>query len=72
MAVGGITNGLDLVAHYLRENYPPALVNTILAMADVPERSVKYDTGPTRDNMFFLWQVLRVLPSAAFRMIGFS
>lgn len=72
MMIGGITNGHDLVAQYLRETYPPALVNVVLAMADVPERSVKYDTGPARDNIFFLWQVLRVLPSAVFRMIRFS
>ncbi|KAF3491305.1 ThiJ/PfpI family protein [Arthroderma uncinatum] len=41
---GGVTNGNDLVAAYLRENFPLPLVNTILAMADVGDRKLEYGT----------------------------
>jgi len=66
---GGITNGHDLVAEYLRETYPNALVNTILAMADVAERSLKYERAVTRENIFFLWQFMKALPSVMFKML---
>jgi transcriptional regulator GlxA family with amidase domain len=66
---GGITNGHDLIAMYLRTIVAEPLVKTILGMADVPERSLKYDSAPTTDNLFFLWQVLRALPSMLFRSI---
>ncbi|RHZ56012.1 uncharacterized protein CDV56_105923 [Aspergillus thermomutatus] len=66
---GGITNGHDLIAEYLRTIVAEPLVKTILGMADVPERSLKYDSAPTTDNLFFLWQVFRALPSMLFRSV---
>ncbi|KAK2873277.1 hypothetical protein FQN49_002467 [Arthroderma sp. PD_2] len=39
---GGVTNGNDLVAAYLRENCPLPLVNEILAIADVGDRKIEY------------------------------
>ncbi|KAH1485174.1 hypothetical protein KXV81_004393 [Aspergillus fumigatus] len=66
---GGITNGHDLIAMYLRTIVAEPLVKTILGMSDVPQRSLKYDSAPTTDNLFFLWQVLRALPSMLFRSI---
>ncbi|EAW09266.1 DJ-1/PfpI family protein [Aspergillus clavatus NRRL 1] len=66
---GGITNGHDLVAQYLRTIVAEPLVKTILAMADVPERSLSYESAVTTDNFFFLWQVLKALPTMLFRSI---
>ncbi|EZF32578.1 hypothetical protein H109_05195 [Trichophyton interdigitale MR816] len=40
---GGVTNGNDLVAAYLREHYPLPLVNTILSIADVGGRQIEYE-----------------------------
>lgn len=38
-------------------------------MADVPERSLSYESAVTTDNFFFLWQVLKALPTMLFRSI---
>lgn len=57
MDTGGITNGHDLVAEYLRENYPAPLVNSVLAIADGPQRPLQYESSPTHDNVLFSsWQ----------------
>ncbi|KAI9927944.1 hypothetical protein ASPWEDRAFT_69899 [Aspergillus wentii DTO 134E9] len=66
---GGITNGHDMVAEYLRQNYPDALVNAILAMADVEDRGLHYSSSVTRDNAFFVWQIAKALPAAVLKMI---
>ncbi|KAJ5555091.1 hypothetical protein N7461_003561 [Penicillium sp. DV-2018c] len=42
---GGITNGHDLVAMFLREHYPAQLVDTILLAADITERAAKYTSS---------------------------
>lgn len=60
---------LSIFVRTIRLLWSTALVNTVLAMADVPERSLDYETGPVRNNMFFVWQILRTLPSAVFGMI---
>jgi transcriptional regulator GlxA family with amidase domain len=64
---GGITNGNDLVAAYIRETYPGPVAEIVCAMADVGDRSLKYDTAPTRDLLFFLWQFLKASPMSWFR-----
>ncbi|KAJ5472980.1 hypothetical protein N7530_006981 [Penicillium desertorum] len=61
---GGITNGHDLVAAYLREHYPAALVNTILVAADIPSRPAAYATPAMSDTLYILWQVIRAVPNA--------
>ncbi|KAJ5153282.1 uncharacterized protein N7482_009760 [Penicillium canariense] len=66
---GGITNGHDLVAEYLRENYPVPLVNTVLAAADVVSRPLQYQTTAIRDSAFFMWQIIRSIPSSIIRML---
>ncbi|KAJ5864691.1 uncharacterized protein N7529_006607 [Penicillium soppii] len=66
---GGITNGHDLVAGYLRENYPAALVNTILATADIPPRPAAYGSTTTSDFAYVLWQVVRAVPNMLFRLV---
>ena len=57
--VGGITNGQDMVAAYVRERWPGPTVEAILAMADVGDRGVEYGTGQAVDNMWWLWQTFR-------------
>ena len=68
-ALGGVTNGHDLVAEYLRENYPAPLVNTVLGAADIAHRSLQYQTTATRDSAFFMWQIIRAIPSSIMRML---
>ncbi|KAJ5592461.1 hypothetical protein N7537_009365 [Penicillium hordei] len=63
---GGITNGHDLVAGYLREHYPAALVNTILVAADIPSRPAAYASSARSDTLYVLWQVIRALPNRLF------
>jgi hypothetical protein len=64
LAIGGITNGHDLVAGYLREHYPAALVNTILVAADIPSRPAAYATPAVSDTLYILWQIIRAVPNA--------
>ncbi|KAJ5885156.1 hypothetical protein N7495_009666 [Penicillium taxi] len=66
---GGITNGHDLIAEYLRVNYPAPLVNTILAAADVPLRPAEYETKATTDTLYMVWQVMRALPYTVVNMV---
>ncbi|MCJ1475380.1 hypothetical protein MMC13_004042 [Lambiella insularis] len=40
----GITNGLDMVATYIRETWPGPTAEAVLAIADVGARSVEYET----------------------------
>ena len=69
VSLGGVTNGHDLMAEYLRENYPAAVVNTVLGAADVTPRALEYDTSATRDSAFFMWQIVRAIPSSILRML---
>ncbi|KAJ5692396.1 hypothetical protein N7462_001819 [Penicillium macrosclerotiorum] len=66
---GGITNGHDLIAEYLRENYPSPLVKTVLAAADIQPRTLQYQTAASVDTAYIMWQILRSLPSSIFRML---
>jgi transcriptional regulator GlxA family with amidase domain len=42
MTVGGITNGMDMVAVYMRQRWPGTLSETVLSMADVQPRNEDY------------------------------
>ena len=66
---GGITNGHDLVAEYLRENYPAALVNTILVVADIPSRPAAYGSAAKTDFAYVLWQVIRAVPNTLIQLV---
>ncbi|KAJ5233947.1 uncharacterized protein N7469_005713 [Penicillium citrinum] len=66
---GGITNGHDLMAEYLHQNYPAPLVNVILGAADILPRKIEYPNRPSTDNAFFMWQILRSLPSYILRTL---
>ncbi|KAL5528230.1 hypothetical protein ACEPAF_7366 [Sanghuangporus sanghuang] len=39
---GGVTNGIDMVAAYLKENFDPQLVKLVCAVADVGDRGQEY------------------------------
>ncbi|KAJ5530658.1 hypothetical protein N7527_004051 [Penicillium freii] len=67
---GGITNGHDLVAGYLREHYPAALVNTILVAADIPSRPAAYASSARSDTLYVIWQVIMALPNAVIRLFS--
>ncbi|KAJ5334864.1 hypothetical protein N7452_007267 [Penicillium brevicompactum] len=67
---GGITNGHDLVAAYLRENYPAPLVNFVLALADVTERPKAYADAMAVDFGFMLWQVIKAVPNYLLKKLG--
>ncbi|MCJ1453486.1 hypothetical protein MMC28_003833 [Mycoblastus sanguinarius] len=55
----GITNGLDMVAAYVRENWPGPTAEAVLAMADVGERGEQYGSSKAGENAWWLWQILR-------------
>ncbi|KAL1968024.1 hypothetical protein VTN77DRAFT_2153 [Rasamsonia byssochlamydoides] len=64
---GGVTNGNDLIATYLKETYPGPVAQTVCAMAEVGDRPLKYKTGPTRSFLFFVWQFLKAFPASWFQ-----
>ena len=57
--LGGITNGQDMVAAYVREKWPGPLSDTVCAMADVGDREVEYKNGTVKENSWWLWLILR-------------
>ena len=59
--LGGLTNGLDMVAAYIRERWPGPTTEAVLAMADVGDRGIDYKTGKAADNAWWLWQICRGL-----------
>ncbi|ORX93756.1 PfpI endopeptidase-like protein [Clohesyomyces aquaticus] len=56
---GGITNGQDMVAAYIRQRWPGSLSETVCAMADVGERGQYYTVGKTRDTAWWVWNIFR-------------
>lgn len=65
---GGITNGHDLVAAYLRANYPTPLVNTVLAAADLAPRETEYQTVAISDTAYILLQIIRAIPKSILQL----
>lgn len=65
---GGITNGNDMVAQYLRDNYPAPLVNTILHVAEIDARPAQYNSHSTRDVLYIVLQALWAFPHLFLRM----
>lgn len=55
----GITNGMDMVAAYIRATWPGPTTEALLAMADVGDRKAEYGNGQARENAWWLWQILR-------------
>ena len=58
---GGITNGQDMVAAYIRENWPGPTANAVLAMADIGGRNVDYESSKAAEGAWFGWQILKAL-----------
>ncbi|KAF2502879.1 class I glutamine amidotransferase-like protein [Lophium mytilinum] len=56
---GGVTNGQDMVAAYIRQRWPGPLAEVVCRLADVGDRGVEYEIGAVRENGFWLWQILR-------------
>ncbi|KAF2742348.1 class I glutamine amidotransferase-like protein [Sporormia fimetaria CBS 119925] len=55
---GGVTNGMDLAAVYLREKWPQ-VADTVLAMADVDVRPEGYEQSKVGMYGFFGWQIVK-------------
>lgn len=58
-SAGGITNGLEMGAAFLREVYGGPVADVVCRIADVGERGQEYQTGMAGEGVFFLWAVVR-------------
>ena len=56
---GGITNGQEMVAEYIRENFPGPASEAVLARADVGEKGVEYTKSRPRDTFWWLLLILK-------------
>lgn len=63
----GITNGHDCIAAYIRAHINRELGDVVLRMADVGERSQRYDVGPTTDGVWWMTTILRALVKGLWR-----
>jgi transcriptional regulator GlxA family with amidase domain len=57
--LAGITNGLDMVAKYIRTTWPGPLAEAVCAMADVGDRGQEYENATAIENAWWVWQILR-------------
>jgi hypothetical protein len=57
--LGGITNGMDMVATYLRHRWPGAATETVLEMADVQVRSQEYAKGKLGNNAWWAFHIFK-------------
>lgn len=57
--LGGITNGLDMTAAYIRQRFPGPLADTVCALADVRDRGTQYETGKVREVAWWIWLIHR-------------
>ena len=48
-----------MVAAYIREKWPGPTSSAMMAMADVGDRSVEYDSARAVDSAWFGWQILK-------------
>jgi hypothetical protein len=61
MAQGGITNGHEMVAAYIRENFPGPAAEAALAMADVGDKGSEYTNSRSGETFWWLWQILKAM-----------
>ena len=59
MNAGGITNGQEIVAAYIREKFPGPAAEAALAMAGCGEKGIEYTTSASQDNVWWLWQIVK-------------
>ncbi|KAF2258932.1 class I glutamine amidotransferase-like protein [Lojkania enalia] len=57
---GGISNGLDLIAAYIKYRWPGPLPDTVLKMADVEPRGQDYGTNMAGMRAWWAWHLLKV------------
>jgi transcriptional regulator GlxA family with amidase domain len=50
---GGVTNGTDMIAAYVKEKYPPSLAGFVCAGADVGDRAREYGVPPPEITINF-------------------
>ena len=50
---------MDMVAAYIRKTWPGPTAEAVLAMADVGDREADYKNSPARENVWWLWQIMR-------------
>jgi hypothetical protein len=48
-----------MVAAYMREKMAGPATEAVLAMADVGQRGIQYNSGKTGNNIWWIWQVLK-------------
>ncbi|KAE8452154.1 hypothetical protein EG329_001621 [Mollisiaceae sp. DMI_Dod_QoI] len=58
---GGITNGQEMVAFYIREKFPGPMAEAVIAMADVGDKGIDYSKSRTSETFFWLWQILKAV-----------
>ena len=56
---GGITNGQEMVAAYIREKFPGPAAEAALAMAGCGEKGIEYTSSTSQDNAWWLWQIVK-------------
>lgn len=59
--LGGITNGNDMMAAYARstKHFPVATTKIGCAIADVGDRTQRYEQGQVAYTLKFVWQLVR-------------
>ncbi|KAK0119028.1 hypothetical protein ONS96_012097 [Cadophora gregata f. sp. sojae] len=58
---GGITNGQEMIAAYIREKLPGPAAEAVLEMADVGDKGVNYTRSKSGDIIWWLWQILKAV-----------
>jgi hypothetical protein len=48
-----------MVAAYMREKLPGPATDAAIAMAGVGEKGIDYPTGKAKENVWWLWQILK-------------
>jgi hypothetical protein len=59
--LGGITNGNDLIAAYVRESphFPGPVAEIACSMADIGNRGQKYTQGQASFTVGIVWQIFK-------------
>ena len=58
---GGITNGLDMVAGYMRQKFSPELADLVCSIAEVDDRPAAYEQSKAGLGMSFRWILVRAV-----------
>ncbi|KAH9221466.1 PfpI endopeptidase-like protein [Leptodontidium sp. 2 PMI_412] len=58
---GGITNGQEMVAAYIREKFPGPAAEAALEMAGVGDKGIEYNRSKSGDTLWWLWQILKAI-----------